>query len=333
MTEIATEPNAGDPFTNPYPTVRKNPEIRYPTLTAFYAAIAAVLLRDPTKVWTPKEIAIELHVNVNRVTKALNRAVALKLGKKPIPVVKVLYGHYQYESPDEVPLNQMVERHGKLGVENLVYYKLAGPVRLGDTSHNNAESELEPDPFELDESQAISKPGYPRRFKTGQEVRWLIWPNGTEMVHFVSHGRPFSFDWLIDLHDQLEREGLIGKQWSRKSIEYNVDTLNVTLRPEYIDLQLSKGKLLKTYNHGQQFRKEVADRTSVSHLKTIEELLYHYDASAVQVALRNFETLESRVNEMEREIRHVDEIARIVNRDMQNHVTAEERSRRRSQNT
>jgi hypothetical protein len=303
MTELATEPIISDTSAFSDLELSQTPQNGDQTVTAFYAAITTVLERDPTVVWTPKAMASEVHAKPNRVTKVFQRATSSKSKIKIIPVVKVGYGLYQYEASNEILLDQMSERYGKLGVENLVYCKNAGSGRLEDTLPNNVCSEQ-------DKSQSTPKPGYPKIFKTGQEIRWEIWHNGTQRVSFISNGRPFSIDWLIDLHDQMIADGLTGNLWQRLSIEYNVDTLNVTIKPEYVDVQMTKAMLLKTYCHGQQMRKEVADRRPASLQNTLEGLLINSDSSAGRDALEEIKDLKILVNQIAGETRLARNIAR-----------------------
>jgi hypothetical protein len=270
--------------------VKKPPEKKQ-SVTSLYTQKREVFESDPTKIWTPKEIAIEIHAKPDAVKQAL--------GRGSLPFIKIKYGLYQYSSDKGGKLHDLLLRSGKVGFENIVYIRK--PVTIGDTVSHKSLHKTSQFPMESDasnpslKSQPISRKGYPRKLITGQEIRWEYWGNGTEKVSFASNGRLFSLDLLLCLHKKMEEEGLTGEEWKRVSIELSIDGMSVRLEPECVTLQDTVGVLTKVYNHGMQARYEIADRREVPFKDSIEFLLKMQDGMLGREALKKVESLEKKL--------------------------------------
>jgi len=104
---------------------------------------------------------------------------------------------------------------------------------------------------------------------------------------------------MVYLHKELEQnQDFKRERWKRISIEVNKDNRTIRLEPECITFQETYGALLKSYNHGQQLRNEVVDRTPASMKDSLLTLLNYSDNGAGKTALKRVTDLEKKVDSM-----------------------------------
>lgn len=267
------------------------------TVTRLYACVLQVLEKEPERKMSPKEIATILHKKPASVRQALKRLSST--GKGGGLVIKIDYGLYQYSKEKNGQLSTLISHSGRIGIENLTYVTL-------EARYPECQTEITEKVIETGSKRdnlPTPKPGYPRHLPTGQEIRWERWENGSERLSFISHGNPFSVDLILYLHDELIRQGFEGERWERVSIEVNKDGRTLSLNPECMTLQDTQGVLLKAYNHGQQARFEVVDRTGASMKDTLSLFLHLSDDGDGKSALRAVEKMGENLKRVEKTAR------------------------------
>ena len=267
------------------------------SVTSLSLCVLQILESDPDRKWCPQEIAKILQANPDSVRQSLRRLSSSEKGSDL--VIKIGYGLYQYSAEKNGQLSNLVSQSGRIGIENLAYVTLEAryPEYQSDITEKMIETGSKRDKL------PSMKPGYPRHLSTGQEIQWEIWGNGSERVSFVSHGNPFSVDLILYLHEELTRDGLKSDKWKRVSVEINKDGRTMTLNPECMTFQDTRGVLLKAYNHGQQARFEVADRTPASMKDTLSLFLNLSDNGDGKTALREVRAQGERLTRVEMLVR------------------------------
>jgi len=260
--------------------------------TSLSLDVVSVLKAEPKHLFFPREVSQILHANPASVRQILKRLSSI--GKGCGPVIKIGHGMYQYSAEKNGQLSTLISCSGNIGIENLIYVTKGAryPECQAEITEKNIETESKCDKL------PITKPGYPRHLSTGQEIRWERWLNGSERLSFVSHGKSFSVDLILYLHDELIRQGLKEEDWQRVSIEVNKDGRTLKLNPEYMSLQETHGVLLKAYNHGQQARFEVIQRTSVPMKDTLSLFLNLLDDDDGKTALREVRALAAEIKQV-----------------------------------
>ena len=277
---------------------KKNPKSDKPvtskTVTRLYACVLQVLESDPERKMSPKEIATILHKKPASVRQALKRLSST--GKGGGLVIKIDYGLYQYSAEKNGQLSTLISHSGSIGIENLIY------VTKG-ARYPECQAEITEKTIEIGSKRdklSTPKPGISCHLSTGQEIRLEREENGSERLSFISHGKPFSIDLILYLHDELIRQGFKGEEWKRVSVEVNKDGRTMTLNPECMTLQDTKGVFLKAYNHGQQARFEVVERGKVSMKDTLSLFMHLSDDGAGKTALREVRLLAENQKRIEK---------------------------------
>jgi hypothetical protein len=91
-----------------------------------------------------------------------------------------------------------------------------------------------------------SRPGYPRPLPLGNEIRWEVCDNQTEIITIVAGEAPVSPDHFLHILDELHQDGL-DDSWFMDRLEVNVDGRKLTLEGTCYTLQHVRGWLLKLY--------------------------------------------------------------------------------------
>ncbi len=277
------------------------------SVTKLSTCVLEVLESNKEYEWSPKEVALELHANPSSIRKILDRLQSM--GKGGGPVIRTGYGLYQYSADKNGQLSTLILHSGRVGIENLTYVILE--ARYPECQTEITEKIIEPG-SKCDKLPSM-KPGYPRHLPTGQEIRWEIWYKGSERISFVSHGNPYSIDLMIYLHEEMAiKDGFDGERWKRVSIEVNKDSQTMTLNPECITFKDTYGVLLKSYNHGQQMRNEVADRNPATVKDTLSLFLNYSDNGDGKAALREVRLLRKDLEAVSKDCRLAINIARKI---------------------
>ncbi|MGA9405025.1 hypothetical protein [Methanoregula sp.] len=277
------------------------------SVTKLSTCVLEVLESNKEYEWSPKEVALELHANPSSIRKILDRLQSM--GKGGGPVIRTGYGLYQYSADKNGQLSTLILHSGRVGIENLTYVILE--ARYPECQTEITEKIIEPG-SKCDKLPSM-KPGYPRHLPTGQEIRWEIWDKGSERISFVSHGNPYSIDLMIYLHEEMAiKDGFDGERWKRVSIEVNKDSQTMTLNPECITFKDTYGVLLKSYNHGQQMRNEVADRNPATVKDTLSLFLNYSDNGDGKAALREVRLLRKDLEAVSKDCRLAINIARKI---------------------
>lgn len=226
--------------------------------------------------------------------------------------MRVGHGLYQY-APEKVEgFQSMFKAGGILGIENLVFTRIvnSGKITTANQKRPPSNSKIATIPTTVANrpapvdpaTQAPPEPreGYPKILPTGQEIQWIDWPNGTEQVSFVSHGRPFPPPLILYILDQMKAEGFNGDGWLRTSIEVNIDGRNIKLTPESITLQQTEGLLFKVYNHGQQARLEIAERRPLAFGDSVVALMNMVDLSDTNEMGRRLARIEEAITALQK---------------------------------
>ncbi len=269
------------------------------TLPSVYTDVLLLMEQEPHRVFTPAEVAQIVGIKPNTANKILRKLAGYGPGSGPIQ--RVSHGNYRYDDDKGNRLQETLMHSGTFGIENLKF------VRIPPTP--SIRKDLENLFMEAPPGTPTPHPGYPRQLHTGQEIRWGVYENRTEEIHFVSRGRPFSPDLLLYLLDELHTQGLNGNEWVRKSIEVNVDGRTVTLTPESVTLQQTAGILYKAYNHGQQARYEIADRRSASLADSLTFLMGMADITDVSKMVRKMDRMEKDIAALQKRTRTAINIA------------------------
>ena len=277
------------------------------SVTELYTDVLGVLESNKEYKWTPREISTKLKAKPASVRKILTRLQSM--GKGGGPVIRTGYGVYQYSADKKGQLSTLILHSGRVGIENLIYVTLE--ARYPECQTEITEKMIETD-SKCDKLPSM-KPGYPRPLPTGQEIRWETWDNGSQRISFISHGNPFSFDLMIYLHEEMAQiEGFDWELWKRVSIEVNKDSQTLTLNPECVTFKETYGVLLKSYNHGQQMRNEIADRTPATMKDTLSFFLNHSDNRDGKTALREVRLLRKDLESISKDTQLALNIARKV---------------------
>jgi hypothetical protein len=249
---------------------------------------------DPSRRWGAVDVAVLLHVNRVAARKILSRLY--QAGK----ITTVGHGMYQYDDNIKGGLLTLISRSGSIGFENMIFVTSGSPTPTGQPPCNDPDQHTVTQPDNMVTSQPIPKPGYPRLLRTGQEIRWEIWGNGSERLSFISRGNPFSPDLIDYLMDEISKDpGFAEKVWQRVSIEVNRDTETLTLAPECVTFQDTQNVIWKAYNHGKQLRLEDADRRVIPQGDILSTFLMRSDTRDGKAALKEIVQLRKDVRELQ----------------------------------
>ncbi len=203
----------------PFPKVTSLSSMQTPELQ--------VLLSEPDREFTPKEIARLTGKSVDAVKQSI-----LRLKEKGL-VKKISHGYYKYNS--EIQDSQF--DIGLLGIENVLL------IRKSDIS-----GDTPPQSDTL--SGCYARPsGYPRTLPTGQIIDRGQYSNGTEFITLSAKGHPpFPISQFLHIIDEMipdhERDN-----WIVSQAEINADIPGLKTEGNTITLRVYRGTLLKLYEH------------------------------------------------------------------------------------
>lgn len=190
-----------------------------------------VLLSEPDREFTPKEIARLTGKSVDAVKQSLHR-----LKEKGL-VKKISHGYYKYNSEIQDPRFDPHFDIGQLGIENVLLIRKSDI--MGDTPPQSDTS-----------TGCYARPsGYPRTLPTGQVIDRGQYSNGTEFITLSAKGHPpFPVSQFLHIIDEMipdhERDN-----WIVSQAEINADIPGLKTEGNTITLRAYRGTLLKLYEH------------------------------------------------------------------------------------